>query len=344
MKRPAFYVRCNMKALYCTILSVLAASSPAFAITVTTPQNDARVTSPFTLAASTKTCNSVPAVSMGYSLDFGPTTIVKTSFSAVVISGNGEHTLHVKCWGRHGAAGVTNLKINVVPPPKVRPPNNVTVVTNLQSADTWVWDHDPGTPGTAVGDSEIVSVPSLTGNARQYSFSFTDSGGEIFHTSFGKDTAATHFVYEAQIWIDDPSSIANIEMDMNQVMNNGETVIYGVQCDGYSGTWDYTLNVGTPTEPKDHWMHSNVTCAAPSAWEPMTWHSVQIAYSRDGEGNVTHESVVFDGEQSNFENATGNSAFALGWSPTLLTNFQIDGSGADGSASVYLDEVNISRW
>jgi hypothetical protein len=333
-----------MKALYLSAFLTVAGCVPAFAITVTAPENGARVTSPFTLTASTTTCAAAPAVSMGYSVDHGPTTIVNTSFSAVVVAGNGEHTLHVKCWGRHGVAGVTDLELTVVPVHTIQPPPNITEVTNLQSADTWVWNHDAGTPGTATGESEIVSVPSLTGNARQYSLSFTDSGGEIFHTSFGKDTAATHFAYSAQIWIDDPSTIANIEMDMNQVLENGDTVIYGVQCDGYSGTWDYTLNVGTPTEPHDHWVHSNVACAPPNTWEPMTWHSVQIAYSRDEEGNVTYESVVFDGEQSNFENATGNSAFALGWSPTLLTNFQIDGAGAEGSATVYLDQVNISRW
>jgi hypothetical protein len=38
------------------------------------------------------------------------------------------------------------------------------------------------------------------------------------------------------------------------------------------------------------------------------------------------------------------SAFSLGWTPTLLTNFQIDGLGVSGSAQVYLDNLTIYRW
>jgi len=35
----------------------------------------------------------------------------------------------------------------------------------------------------------------------------------------------------------------------------------------------------------------------------------------------------------------------LGWAKgDLLTNFQIDGRGSDGSSVVYLDKLTISRW
>jgi hypothetical protein len=172
--------------------------------------------------------------------------------------------------------------------------------------------------------------------------SFTDSGGEIYHVSFGKDTAATHFIYDAYVRLDDASSLANIEMDMNQVIANGDTVIYGVQCDGYSGTWDYTVRTGTPLRSK--WIHSNVSCPDPKTWEPDTWHHVQLSYSRNSVGDVTYKSVVLDGNQSDFVGATGNSAFNLGWGATLLTNFQLDGHGSDGSINAYVDKVTVSRW
>ena len=35
-----------------------------------------------------------------------------------------------------------------------------------------------------------------------------------------------------------------------------QAVIVGVQCDGWSGTWDYTANAGSPEKPIDIWMHS----------------------------------------------------------------------------------------
>ena len=174
--------------------------------------------------------------------------------------------------------------------------------------------------------------------------SFANNGGEIYHATFGSDFAATHFIYDAQVWIDNPSQIANIEMDMNQVLANGDTVIYGVQCDGWSGTWDYTINIGTRTNPAGHWERSNVPCPNPKTWTAKTWHHVQISYSRDSVGIVTYESVVLDGVQSNFAGATANSAYALGWSSALLTNFQIDGMGTAGSAVAYLDNLTVSRW
>ena len=72
------------------------------------------------------------------------------------------------------------------------------------------------------------------------------------------------------------------------------------------------------------------------------WHHVQISYSRNSSGYVTYHSVWLDGSESQI-NATVPSAFALGWAPVLLTNFQIDGIGS-GSNTVYLDKVTISRW
>src|SRR5205807_1780904 len=144
--------------------------------------------------------------------------------------------------------------------------------------------------------------------------------------------------YDVSVYLTSPSGdIANVEMDMNQVLASGHTVIYGFQCDGHSGTWDYTTNAGTPQNPIDQWLHSTVPCN-PRTWATNTWHRIQIAYSRDDEGNVSYHYVTFDGVQNNIEE-TVPSLFALGWGSTLLTNFQIDGLGDHGSATVYVDEM-----
>ncbi len=323
-------------------LVLIAGITPAFAITVNTPANNSLLTSPFTLIASTTTCGSGNAVSMGYSLDYGSTTIVGTSFSALVISGDGPHILHVKCWGPNGASDVSDLNITLAPSTTVAPPN-ATIVSNIQTQTNWVWTMDTATSGTASGSSQIMTTPSLSGSSRKHAMSFTNNGGERFHTTIGADIIATHFVYDVQVMLANPAAIGNIEMDLNQVLSNGDTVIFGVQCDGWSGTWDYTVNAGTRTNPVDQWVQSNVPCAAPKTWTANTWHHIQIAYSRDAVGNVTYESVVLDGVQSAFSGATGNSAFSLGWASTLLTNFQLDGMGS-GSTVAYVDNLSISRW
>jgi len=329
-----------MKTFAFFFIALVASTVSASAITVTAPADGAQVTSPFSVAASTTSCDSEAAVSMGYSLDNGKTTIVhKSLISGVVVAGDGPHVLHVKCWGKHDAHSDTPVNITVVSA-VTTPPSNITAVSDIQSLPQWEWDHDPGTNGNSSGTSDLISTPSLSGNARQFSVDFSNSGGEIFHASFGKDPAATHFIYDAYLWLSDASSLANIEMDMNQVIANGDTVIYGFQCNGYAGTWDYALN---PGQPAGRWHHSNVACPDPKTWAPNTWHHVQISYSRDGD-IVTYETVALDGQQSDLVGATGNSGSPLGWGQTLLTNFQLDGHGSDGSIGAYLDKLTISRW
>ncbi len=183
----------------------------------------------------------------------------------------------------------------------------------------------------------MVSSPSLSGDAREFDTTFSSSGGEIYYIDFGTDTTSTNFFYDAEVYFTSSvSTVANLEMDMNQLMANGDTVIYGFQCDGYSGTWDYTENSGG-----SHWVHSSAACDV-RKWSPNAWHHIQISYSRDDSGNVTYHSVWLDGVESPI-NATVPSSCALGWAPVLLTNFQIDGLGS-GSNTVYLDNLTISRW
>lgn len=219
-----------------------------------------------------------------------------------------------------------------------------TAVKNIQSAYTWSMTQDSATgSGVSTGTMAVVSTPSLSGAARQFGISFQNSAGERYWSVFGSDTAATNFIYDAKVYIDSPSTdIANLEFDMNQVMSNGQTVIFGVQCDSYSSTWDYTVNAGTPAAPIDQWIHSTAPCN-PQQWTTNTWHHLVINYSRDSVGNVTYKNVSLDGVVQQI-NETAPSAFALGWSSVLLTNFQIDGMGGYGSATIYLDQLTITRW
>jgi hypothetical protein len=284
---------------------------------------------------------------MGYSLDnSSDTTIVKgTSMEAKVDSGTGSHTLHVKAWGDAGSACVTDVAITVEATSATTViPSDAISVGGLQILSNWVAQHDTGTTGSSNGSMSLVTAPSHGGDARHFVSNYSDYGGELYHVSFGDDTTSTNFFYDAWVYLPSPSTaIGNLEMDMNQVMANGQTVIFGFQCDGWSGTWDYTANKGTPEKPVDTWLHSKAACN-PRHWSTNTWHHVQINYSRDDSGNVTYESVWLDGAKSTL-NVTVPSAFALGWAPTLLTNFQLDGYLAtSGTATANLDDVTIYRW
>ena len=327
-----------------------AAALPAFAsVNVNSPANDARVSSPFTLSANSSACSSQPVSAMGFSLDgSSDTTIVKSSsIDTQVQAGAGAHTLHVKAWGNRGASCVTDVTINVAGTTSAATgdyvaPSNSSGVSSIQAFGGWRQQKDGGTSGWASGSMRLTNSPARSGNARQFSTSFSGNGGERYYVDFSDDAAATNFLYDAWVYVNNSAgSIANLEMDVNQVMENGQTVIYGFQCDGWSGTWDFTENRGSASHPIDAWVHSGAGCN-PRSWARNAWHHVQISYSRNSYGTVTYHSVWLDGRESAI-NATVYSAFALGWGPTILTNFQVDGLG-NGSATVYLDNLTIKRW
>ncbi len=327
-----------------------AAALPAFAsVNINSPANQARVSSPFTLSANSSACSSQPISALGYSLDGSTdTTIVKSSsIDAQVQASAGAHTVHVKAWGNRGASCVTDVAITVDGTTSTATgdyvaPANSTSVSSIQAWGDWRAVKDAGTSGWASGGMRVVNSPARSGNARQFSTSFSGYGGERYYTTFSDDAAATNFLYDGWVYINNSAgSIANLEMDVNQVMENGQTAIFGFQCDGWSGTWDYTQNQGSASHPVDAWVHSRAACN-PRAWARNTWHHLQINYSRNSSGAVTYHSVWLDGKESVI-NATVFSAFALGWGPTILTNFQVDGLG-NSSATVYLDNLTIYRW
>ncbi|MGA7109972.1 MAG: hypothetical protein WBY75_19635 [Terracidiphilus sp.] len=223
-------------------------------------------------------------------------------------------------------------------------PANAIALSGIQALSGWLAITDTGAAsGSAQGATEIVGQPSKSGSARQFTTTFSNDGDERYDVLFGADTQASNFVYDGWIYIGSPAAdVGNLEMDLNQVMANGETVLFGFQCDGYSGTWDYTENAGTAQSPTDAWVHSGAACN-PRTWTADAWHHVQISYARDDAGNVTYNSVWLDGTEQTI-NATVPSAFALGWSSSLVTNFQVDGVGSGGSSTVYLDDLTVYRW
>jgi hypothetical protein len=326
---------------------VVVMAVPALAgVTVNTPYNSAQVGSPFTLSADAPTCSSKTVTAMGYSLDSSSdTTIVNNNtVQASVPASVGTHTLHVKAWGQGGVSCVTDVALTVTNSVPTVPSDTINV-SSIQTMSNWKDSNDSATGGgTASGWMALSNSPSRSGNARKFVISTSNYGGERYDVTFGDDTDSLNFLYDGWVYLPSPSNnIANIEMDMNQTMANGQTAIFGFQCDGWNNTWDYTENAGTPAKPVDKWVKSKQYCN-PRGWSTNTWHHVQISYSRTTSGVVTYKSVTLDGNVQEI-NATVPSAFALGWGPSLLTNFQIDSAVPGGSsATAYLDELTISRW
>lgn len=326
------------------------ATTSSSGVSVSSPGNGATVSSPFTVAATASTCSGQPVSSMAYSFDSDADadTISGTSMNTSASASSGAHTLHVKAWGDQGASCVADVAITVSGASTASSgsgpaiPSNATSVSSIQTLGSWKEVFDGGTSGSASGSMGLVGTPTLTGSSRKFATSFSNGGGERYYTSFGDDTTAENFVYDGWVYLNATAgNIANLEMDLNQVMANGQTVIFGFQCDGYNGIWDVTENAGSASSYKDKWVHSSAKCN-PRNWTRNAWHHIQISYSRTSSGTVTYHTVWLDGGAQPI-NITVYSAFALGWAPSIVTNFQVDGLNS-GSNTVYLDKLTVYRW
>jgi hypothetical protein len=308
---------------------------PSPSITVIGPATGTEVSSPFTIDVAALTCLNEPVAAMGFSLDTGSDTIVNgTAIDAPMESAFGLHTVHVKAWGNSGAECLTDVGIAVTPTTSVD-------VSGINKLTTWAWHDrsDPAVKGTAIGSVFLTNF----GDTREFVSTYTNYGSELYYTAFGDSNTARNFLYDTWVSIASPNNaLANLEMDVNQVTPDGMTIIFGFQCDGYAGVWDYTTNTGTPQKPVDVWLHSNVACNV-HTWTPNVWNHVQISYSRDDSGNVTYNAVALNGVVSNI-NATVPSSFALGWGPTLVTNFEMDGFGTSGTSTVFMNSLSVFRW
>lgn len=338
------------RSLIVVCCAVASLSIPALAgVTVNQPSNSSDVSSPFKLSASASTCSSQSVNAMGYSFDSSSNTTVVhgQSIDQDIDSSTGTHTLHVKSWGDNGSSCVEDVVINVTGGSSGggsgQVPSSAKTVSHIQALSGWNAEHDSGGSGSSSGSSTVVSSPSLYGSTRRYETSFSSSGDERYSITFSDDVNAENFFYDTWVYLDSSASlIGNLEFDVNQVMADGKTVLVGVQCDGYTGHWAYTVNIGSASDVKPHWESKSGTSCNPRDWSRDSWHHVQYSFSRDSSGYINYKSVWLDGKEFSI-GVTAFGAADLGWGPTINTQFQIDGMGS-GSVKAYIDNLTISRW
>jgi hypothetical protein len=346
------------------LLSVLAVLSAALFVqaalasnvTVASPVSGTTTQSPLLVKAHNVGCNGLAPVAFAFMIDSSSTPqwgataydIDATNTSIPV----GKHTIRFKSWTSAGICPEMDSTVTVTtgtpPPPSGDPngtpdsiPSNAIASADLDTSTNWAYEHDAGTPGTSRGSTVFPATTPLYDDAREFYMTYTARGGERWHNSFARDTTSTHFVLDTYVYVVNPDQLANLELDLNQVMSDGRTVIFGTQCSSYSGTWEWSYyGSGSP-----HWHASNIPCNTRN-WTAKTWHHIQVAFHRDSNGYVTHDWVNFDGTHSNFSGAAGGSAKALGWAKgSLLMNVQMDGyNKTSGNITAYFHKTTFYRW
>jgi hypothetical protein len=339
------------------MVSGLMLATPAHAanITVASPVNGTTVASPIWVRAHNVGCDGLLPTAFGFSIDGSGTLYAGVTHNDVdatkVGIASGTHTIHFKSWTSKGICPVvsTTFKVAGGSSTSTGSTSAGSTVSSIPSyaigsanldGKGWISERDKGVPGSAQGSSVYPATTPSYDDARKFYMTYSKHGGVRWHVSFAKDAAATHFIYDTYVYIVDPAQVANLELDMNQVMSNGKTVIFGTQCSTYTKTWEYTYVSGGA-----HWKSSGIACN-PKNWAAKTWHHVQIASHRNSSGQVTYDWVNLDGAHHVFNNATVYSAESLGWAKgDLLINFQMDGANAgSGSITAYIHKMTIFRW
>ena len=217
---------------------------------------------------------------------------------------------------------------------------DVRTVPNIDSLSSWQCTHDLGTPGPSEGSTSLVANPSRDGQARRFDVSSDAYGGERCSSPLPTvDGASTKFSLDLWWFMTDLTHVNNLEFDLNQVLPNTETIIFGTQCSFAVGKWEFTTKVGTSA----HWNISNATCSR-ALWTVDTWHHLVLQFHRDATGVVTYDSVSLDDNVQAFVDASGPSKFALHWYPPGLqvVNVQIGGDKSANRTTAYLDSVSVT--
>lgn len=373
-RKLSYLRRSQRRLLFLTLLAAffgVMGAKPALAsdITVASPISGSTTTSPMWVRAHNVGCYGLGPIAFGFSVDSSSSITWGVTPWDIDLTGrviaSGYHTIHFKSWTRSGICPVVNSAINVLGSTSTTTtatstttattssttttttststsiPSTAIASSDLDTETNWLYEHDGGTPGTSQGSTVFPATTPLYDDAREFYMTYSSRGGERWHITFAKDAVATHFALDTYVYVENPDQLANLELDLNQVIPNGDTVIFGTQCSTYSGTWEWTYHSSTGS----HWNKSNIPCN-PRTWAANSWHHIQIGFHRDDSGYVTHDWVEFDGTHSVFSNASGPAGEALGWAAgSLVMNVQLDGyNTTSGSVTAYLHKTTFYRW
>lgn len=302
------------------------------AVAVSSPANNATISSPFQVVASASA--PLPIVAMIAYLDSQIVVNVKAaSMNASVSAGSGNHSLVVQAWDSSGNVYKQALAVTVgsssIPP-------NATTKSEIQNKSGWqsctVCAGIGGNgPVATLSLNQFQASPSLSGSSAKFSIGGSPKfGNALWWNQLGAADSATNFVYDLDFFLTDPQAVQALEFDVNQSIGNLK-FIFGTQCAPKDGFWDIW------DEANVTWRSTGIPCPPPAA---MTWHHLTWELKRSG-SQTTFVTMTFDGVK-HFINRSFNvnpvSAHELN------VAFQMDMDSVPTPYSVWLDNVTLTYW
>lgn len=234
-----------------------------------------------------------------------------------------------------GLSAYNNLNPNVLPP-GVSVPSQAAVIPNAQ-ADAG-WQTCIGTCANAAIPltyvlTQNVPLPSLNndGNASSYTESGTPFGDVMWYKQFG-NSAATHFVIDLYVRIDNPQNVEALEFAVLQHdgLNWYKT---STQCNYQSGLLR-GFNVQS-----FQWVSLGANCVRAQA---NTWQRVTLQYSTAG-GTTNFEGVSFDGVLQPIAVSLPPEVLTAS-SQTMGIHVQLDNADTTAGYTLYVDDWSVYSW
>jgi uncharacterized protein YkuJ len=316
-------------------------TTSAGSVCVSTPANNATVTSPAHVVAAASLVSPIDHMRVYIDGTAEYFTFYNT-VDALLWMDPGAHALEVIGTDKSGNDVSTDFTLNVVAP-------QAATVSNIQSIPNWEPCTDlfpPGHPragqvcasglGNAVSTmTEGQSTPSLSGSSAMITISGPSPySNELYTKYFAGGSNVSQFTYDLYFMIDQPERSQALEFDVNQTFNNSRWV-FGTECnfkaDGKWDVWDGGAGVSPGT-----WVPTSVPCKAFSA---NTWNHLVWNFERVGD-QVHYVSVTVNDQTYNVDVYHSNEP---GWPmQDIDVAFQIDGDYAQQPYTVWLDKVNLS--
>lgn len=328
---------------FMTIVNVTASGS---GITLSSPANGANVNGSVNVAGTAFSPYGITAVQI---YDNG-SLVYKTGNASVnqwLSLTPGSHYIMVQAWDQTGTIFFHPVTVNsagaaapapapVSSGPQVSIPSNagrkldIDQMGGWQSCDACAGQNGAG-PVDPYSMTQNINSPSIDGKSATFWLGGTVPwGAAIWWNQLGAVDSASHFVYDLQFWVSNPTVAQGLEFDINQSVN-GLKYIFGTECDSRTNggwrVWD-TANA--------HWVSTGASCSVrANAWNHLTWEVERV-------GNQTHFIAV---TLNGYRQVVNQYHYAKPVSARELNvAFQMDGDEHEDNYQSWLDKVNFYYW
>ena len=322
-----------------------APGSSAFgSVCISTPANNASVTSPMTMTAVANLAQAPIEYMRVYIDGTADYFTFYNQFTARFWMTTGPHTLEVLATDANGNNVSANLQVNVTGA------SSSPTVSGIQNIPNWEPCsalYAPGTPragqicaaglGNAVSAmTEGVSSPSLSGSSAHFTLGGTTPySNELYTMSLGGGDQPTHFVYDFYVRVDNPSAPQALEFDVNQTIDNTRWT-WGTECNFNGdypnvGEWDVWNGA-----PQTGWEKTSAPCPlfAANQWNHIIWTlervGQQVHYISLQVNDTSYPLDLYYAAQQDWPMGQINVAF------------QMDGNANQTPYNAWLDNVNLT--